>query len=279
MANTLIFGAGFLGHRLEQALPGSALVKTDITDLPAVRAMLNDHRPAVVINTAAKTGYPNVDWAESHQVETFRVNVIGALQVAEACAEAGAYLLHIGSGCVYYGRCPFRESGWQEEDAANPHAFYTRSKYSADLMLSRLPNVAIARVRLPLDGYPHRRNLITKLAHYTRIVDVENSVTVVDDFIHVMRELIARRAAGIFHVTNPGIMRHRDLLSLYKELVDPHYQCAFITADELVEEGLAVKARSNTVLATKRLDDLGIKMRPIDVALRDAMERYAAASR
>ncbi len=275
MTDVLIFGAGFLGHRLLGHLPSSELVKTDITDLAAVRAVLRLHRPAVVINTAAKTGFPNVDWAETHQVETYRANVIGALHVAEACAEANAYLLHIGSGCVYYGRCPFREDGWQEDDPGNPHAFYTRSKYAADLMLSRLPNVAIARVRLPLDGQPHARNLITKLANYTRVVDVENSVTVVDDFLDVATQLIAQRATGVFHVTNPGIMRHRDLLRLYTEFVDPSYRCTFISADELVAEGLAVKARSNTVLSNMKLASIGITMRHVDIALPDAMRRYA----
>ena len=275
MSDIVIFGPGFLGHRLASELPGAVLVRTDITDREAVRATLETHKPSVVINTAAKTGTPNVDWAETHQVETYRANVIGALHVAEVCAAMGAYLLHIGSGCIYYGRSPSRPDGWHEDDPGNPYAFYTRSKYAADLMLSRLPNVGIARVRLPVDGQPHARNLITKLANYTRVVDVENSVTVVEDFVHVARELVARKATGIFHVTNPGIMRHRDLLALYREMVDPGYKCEFISADDLVDTGLAVRARSNTVLASPRLAELGITMRHIDVALPDAMRKYA----
>jgi len=277
MSKIVVFGPGYLGHRLAAELAGAVLLRTDITDRNAVRAAVREYGPDVVINTAAKTGIPNVDWCETHQTETYRANVIGALNVAEAAGESGAYLLHLASGCVYYGRCPFREDGWHEEDAANPLAFYTRSKYSADLMLSRLPNVGIARLRLPLGGEPHARNLITKLANYTEVVDVENSVTVVDDFIHVARELVAKRAPGVFHVTNPGVMRHRDLLDMYRELVDPSYSCTFITAEELTARGLATKARSNTILGSPRLAEFGIQMRPIEVALRDAMTQYAAA--
>ncbi len=277
MKKTLILGAGMLGHRFEAAIEGSKLVRTDITDRDALLAVVREHRPDAIINAAAKTGTPNVDWCESHHVETYRANVIGALNCAEAAADVGAYLLHMASGCVYYGRCPFRDDGWHEEDTANPYAFYTASKYAADVMLSRLENVGIARLRMPLDDRPHARNLITKLANYKEVVDVENSVTVVEDLVHVTRELVAKHATGIFHVVNPGVMRHRDLLELYRELVDPTSTCKLITAEELVSTGLAVKARSNTVLASPRLEALGIHMRPIDVALRDTMTKYAVA--
>jgi hypothetical protein len=74
-------------------------------------------------------------------------------------------------------------------------------------------------------------------------------------------------------------MRHRDLLALYRELVDPSHTCTFITEQELVARGLALKARSNCILASPRLAEVGIAMRPIEEALRDAMTRYAAALR
>ena len=46
-----------------------------------------------------------------------------------------------------------------------------------------------------------------------------------------------------------------------------------------VSRGLAAKARSNCILANTRLGELGIAMRPIDVALRDTMTQYARHAR
>jgi hypothetical protein len=132
------------------------------------------------------------------------------------CAEAGAYLLHLGSGCIHYGEAP-HEGGWQEDDFANPLSFYSRTKYAADLVLSQLPHVGVARLRMPIDDTPNERNLITKLASYDTVIDVANSVTVVDDLVEVVAALVARRATGVFHATNPGLMRHRDLLDLYRD--------------------------------------------------------------
>lgn len=271
---TLILGRGFLGHRLARELTDATLHAADIADEAAVRAALAEAKPEVVINAAGKTGRPNVDWCETHQLETARANVEGPLTLARMCAEVGAHLVHLGSGCIFYGDSP-TPGGWREEDFANPTSFYSRTKYAADLVLSRLPNVAIARLRMPIDSAPDARNLITKLAKYTQVIDVENSVTFVSDLVHVVRELAARRATGVFHVTNPGALRHRDLLARYRELVDPSHRVELIEEAELVRRGLATKARSNCILASPRLKELGITMTPVDEALERTMREYA----
>jgi dTDP-4-dehydrorhamnose reductase len=273
---TLIFGAGFLGNRLLAALPGAILSRADITDREKVAGELRAHSAQAVVNCAGKTGTPNVDWCETHPLETQRANVIGPLVLAEACAKAGAYLLHLGSGCIFYGPSP-QPGGWREDDAANPSSFYSRSKYAADLVLSKLPDVAVLRLRMPIDGKPGRRNLITKLAGYPQVIDVENSVTVVDDLLDVVRGLLERRASGVFHATNPGTMRHSDLLGLYVQIVDPAHRYTLIREEDLVARGLAKSARSNCILASPRLAALGISMRPIDVAQRAALAEYALA--
>lgn len=271
---TLIFGRGYIGQRMAKDLPGAVLDPADIADEAAVRAALKAHTPDAVINAAGKTGRPNVDWCETHQPETMRANVEGPLVLARACADAGVYFLHFGSGCIFYGDSP-SPGGWREEDFANPTSFYSRSKYAADLVLSRLPDVAVVRLRMPLGGAPDGRNLITKLAAYKQVIDVENSITIVDDLVHVVRELLARRATGIFHATNPGTMRHRDLLAMYKEHVDPNHSYELISEDELLRRGLVSKGRSNCILASGRLGALGITMRPVEVALRGTMLSYA----
>ena len=277
MAHTLIFGRGFLGQTLEQTLPDAKLVPVDISDRSAVQRILQDEKPTAVVNAAGKTGRPNVDWCETHQTETSRSNVIGAAVLAEACGEVGAHLLHLGSGCIFYGDSP-TPGGWREEDFANPTSFYSRSKYAADLLLSRMPHVAILRLRMPIASKPDPRNLITKLAAYKRVVDVENSVTIVEDLVLVVAKLIEKRASGIFHGTNSGTMRHRDLLALYKKYVDPKHQVELISEDELLSSGLISKARSNCFLASPRLEELGIAMRPVSLALEETMQAYARAS-
>ena len=271
---TVVFGAGFLGQRFARELPDATLSHVDVTDRDAVAGAIREARADVVINAAGKTGRPNVDWCETHREDTWRSNVLGALVLAEACEVAGAFLLHVGSGCVFYGPSP-RPGGWREDDPANPVSYYSRSKYAADLLLAPRSDVAVLRIRMPVDAAVHPRNLITKLAGYPQVIDVENSITVIDDLVGVIAALARRRVGGGFHATNPGTVRHRDLLALYRQRVDPTHRCALIEEDELVARGLATAPRSNCVLASARLGALGITMRPVEVALADAMARYA----
>lgn len=274
----LIFGNGYVGSRMAEQWPDAIVCKVRIDDKAGVLSAIDAIKPDAVVNAAGKAGTPNVDWCETHTQETTRSNTIGALVLAEACQERGVYFLHLGTGCVFYGPSP-EPGGWKEEDFGNPAAFYTRTKYATDLILSRLPNVAIARFRMPIDYVPSPKNLINKLATYKQIIDVENSVTILEDLISVTRQIIEKRGTGIFHVVNEGTMRHRDLLALYRELVDPTHACEWISEQDLLSRGLALKKRSNNIMQNTRLRALGIQMRPIQIALRETMEKYAAIKR
>lgn len=271
----LVFGKGFLGQRLAKTLDDVYLSPADITDAISVSDELRLIKPDAVINAAGKTGKPNVDWCESHQAATYKSNVIGPLVLAEACAKRNTYLLHLASGCIFYGDYSPSAKGWNEDDFANPISFYSRTKYAADLVLSKMPDVGIVRLRMPIDSAPNPRNLITKLASYKQIVDVENSVTIVDDLIQVIDSLIALKAEGVFHATNPGKLQHSELLAMYKRLVEPSHTFELIDEDALVKQGLAVAPRSNCILQSRRLDALGLAMRPIHEALEETMTQYA----
>jgi 3,5-epimerase/4-reductase len=274
MPRIVVFGPGYIGEKVAAFFPDAVLSTVRIDDVDQVEEALDEHQPEVVINCAGKAGKPNVDWCESHVGETFRSNTIGPLVLAEACVKRNLHLVHLGSGCIFYGPSP-DPAGWREDDFANPSAVYTRSKYAADLGLTCYPNVAILRLRMPIDVEPVPKNLITKLVNYPKIIDVENSVTVVPDLLEAIRGVVEKKGTGIFHVVNEGTMKHRDLIALYQELVDPSHTNEWITNDDLVAQGLAVKGRSNCILQNTRLPELGIHMRPIHEALRDVMTQYA----
>lgn len=272
----LIFGKGYMGGRCASVW-GENAVLSDVFVNSVEDALSEIHRvqPDAVLNAAGIRGKPNVDWCEDHQRETIRGNTLLPILLAEACQEAGVYLLHMGSGCIFYGDSQHDDLAWREDDHGNPIPVYSRSKWAADLVLSTLPNVGIARIRMPIDWKPAPDNLINKLSGFKKVIDVENSVTIVDDMVDVFRQLMEKRASGVFHVTNPGTVKHREILELYRELVDPSHSCEWITNDDLVLQGLATKGRSNNFLASENLSSVGIQMRPAKEALRDTMERYA----
>jgi len=271
----LIFGNGFVGNRCASAWPEAVLSDVRLTMKEDALAEIRRVQPDAVLNAAGVKGKPNVDWCDTHQMETIVGNTLEPIVLAAACQEAAVYLLHVGSGCIFYGDSPHPDKAWRENDFGNPLPTYSRAKYAADLTLSTLPNVGIARIRMPIDWQKNPGNLLQKLANYPKVIDVENSITVVDDMVSVFRQLMEKKAPGIFHVTNPGTVRHKEILALYDELVDPTHHCEWISEQDLVAQGLATKARSNNFLASTRLAEFGIAMRDVHEALRDTVEKYA----
>lgn len=270
-----------VGQRCAGAWSDALLSDARITSKEDALAEIKKHKPDVVLNAAGVTGKPNVDWCDvpENRLKTILGNTVMPVLLAQACAEAGVYLLHVGSGCIFYGDAPHPDKMWREDDFGNPLPTYSRSKWAADLVLSTLPKVGIARIRMPLDRIPGPRNLIDKLARYPKVVDVQNSATVMDDMVIAFRGLLEKKGEGIFHVTNPGALTHRELIALYEELVDPAHTNDWITPEELVGQGLATKLRSNNLMYSSRLEALGIHLRPVHEALRDTMEKYALAKK
>lgn len=271
----LIIGGGYVGIRCAEAWSDAVLSTNVINTKEDVLKLLDEHKPDAVLNAAGVRGKPNVDWCEDHQLETVLGNTKLPITIAEACQERNVYLLHIGSGCIFYGDSPHEDKKWREDDFGNPIPVYSRSKWAADLVLSTLPNIGIARIRMPIDYIPSAGNMIDKLATFPKVIDVENSVTIVDDMVSVFHQLMEKKGEGIFHVTNPGTLKHKEIVALYEELVDPTHTNEWIGNDDLVKQGLATKGRSNNFLASENLGKLGIEMRDVHVAIRDTMEKYA----
>ncbi|MDD5437725.1 MAG: sugar nucleotide-binding protein [Patescibacteria group bacterium] len=270
----LVFGNGWIGNKFIERYP-EARMSTVFAKSPAdIEQVLEAEDPDVVLNCAGIIGRPNVDWCETHQIETAVGNTMLPIMLAEACAARGIHFTHLGSGCIFYGDSP-KPGGWLESDYPNPVAYYSKTKAAADFVLGSLPNVAVVRLRVPMDSVPSPKNTITKLMSYPKVIDVSNSVTVIDDLLDVFYKVMEKRATGIFHAVNPEPLKYRDLVKWYEEIVDPNHKNEWISEDELVTQGIAAKKRSTNILANTRLPEIGIHMRPTEEAVKDVLRAYA----
>jgi len=269
----LIIGKGYIGQRCSESWNDAVLTDKRVNNVVDVLDLIEEYKPDCILNTAGTVGKPNVDWCETNQLETIKGNTILPIIIAEACQKKNIYLLHIGTGCIFYGDSP-SEGGWKEDDYANPVAVYTRTKYAADLVLGTLDNIGVVRIRMPIDNRPTKANLIDKLIKYPKIVDVENSVTIVEDMINTLYQLLEKKGKGIFHVVNPGSIRHKEIIDMYHDIVDSNHANEWITEKELVDLGLAKEKRSNNIMQSSNLEKLGIKMRPIKESLEDTLKKY-----
>ena len=270
----LTLGTGFVADHLPyQKIEERVPLAAGFIDL-----MLKEHKPDVLINCIGKTGRPNVDWCESHKEETMSANVTLPLLLADACKRSNTHLIQIGSGCIYFGESPYKghtsyaeDPGWQETDFANPKSFYSKTKYSCDLMLGELPHVTTLRIRMPVSDKDVPRNLINKLRGYKQVIDIPNSMTFMSDLTRCIEWAADKRPGGIFHVTNPQPLTAARIMREFQKYV-PEHQFEIITESDL--DSMTVAKRSNCIINSDKLRNAGFKMSNSEEALEQCMAKY-----
>ncbi|MFZ7199260.1 dTDP-4-dehydrorhamnose reductase [Avibacterium avium] len=105
----------------------------DITDIKAVNHTIKQFRPDVVINAAA---YTAVDKAESDQEMAKLINVNGVKNLAIACEEISAVLLHISTDYVFDGNKNLMYA-YTEEDETNPQSVYGKTKLQGEIVAQK----------------------------------------------------------------------------------------------------------------------------------------------
>ena len=158
----LITGAkGFFGTRFIQRyqhefdILGLDVEQLDITDKPAVDSTFAQFKPDYVIHAAA---IAVTDFCNKHPDVAHKVNVGGAINVANACKAQGAKLVFISTEQIFNGN---PEAGpYTEQDTPVPDTVYGQNKLEAEHELkSILDEMWVLRFTW-LFGLPERHTSI-----------------------------------------------------------------------------------------------------------------------
>lgn len=139
-----------------------------------------------------------------------------------------------GSGCIYHYDADHPEGskqGFNESDVPNfQGSFYAKTKTMVQELAAAYPNVLMLRIRLPITGdlINCRRNLVTKILGYDRVVNIQNSLTVLPEMLPYSIKMVTEfslyfltcifqakdKVTGVFNFTNPGSLSHNQVLFL-----------------------------------------------------------------
>ncbi|KAJ7296035.1 hypothetical protein O6H91_02G003800 [Diphasiastrum complanatum] len=230
-------------------------------------------KPTHVFNAAGVTGRPNVDWCETHKVETIRANVVGTLTLADVCQQKNLFLMNFATGCIFeYDKLhPLGSAiGFKEEDTPNfIGSFYSKTKAMVEELLKEYENVCTLRVRMPISSdLQNPRNFITKIARYEKVVNIPNSMTVLDELLPISIEMAKRKCQGIWNFTNPGVVSHNEILEMYKEYIDPTFKYTNFTLEE--QARVIVAPRSNNELDASKIQ----KEFPQLLSIKDSLLKF-----
>ncbi|MDQ2743890.1 MAG: dTDP-4-dehydrorhamnose reductase [Chloroflexota bacterium] len=185
---------------------GLARHDVDVTDAAAVRSVIRQRQPGVVVNCAAWTA---VDEAETHEKEALAVNGSGAGNLAAACSASDAKLIQLSTNYVFSGTA---SQPYPEDAPARPRTAYGRTKLAGEeAVLRRLPDAGYIIRTAWLYGAqgPNFVRMMIRLERtrpWINVVDDQHGqpTWTMDVAARIVDLAWSGAAAGIYHVTSSG---------------------------------------------------------------------------
>lgn len=177
----------------------------DITDQASVERALAQFDPAIVINAAA---YNQVDVAEKEPQAAFLVNALAVRNLAMACRQVDARLIHFSTDYVFDG---LAGRAYTEEDPTHPLGAYAVSKLAGEFYarayLDQATIIRTSGVFGPGGLSTARGNFVELML---RLASQNKPIRVVEDHVASptfapalaarTADLAGRKLHGIFHL-------------------------------------------------------------------------------
>ncbi len=248
------------------------LPDADLSDIKQTTALILKHTPDIVFNCAAFT---NVDGAETNKDTAFAANAIAPRNLAMACEEIGARLVHVSTDYVFSGMPgkPFSES-----DVPMPSSVYGSTKLLGEQYAMRYCSKTFVARTAWLYGKNGNNFVKTML----RLADEKDSLNVIndqhgnptnaEDLAYHLLHISCTQEYGIYHITGGGTTTWYDFAMEIFRLAKKDIPVTPCTSDEYKT---AAKRPLNSALEHTMLRlTVGDHMRPWQDALAAYLQEY-----
>lgn len=260
-------GNGWIGNKIKNILKNKN-IQFQISSLhilpesiQEIKKEILDCNPTHIISSLGRTcGIINdeaihtIDYLEypGKLKENINDNLFAPLLLALFCKDRNIHLTYLGTGCIFTGDSKYK---FTEDDLPNFFgSSYSTVKGYTDILMHEFDNVFNIRIRMPISSEMHHKEFITKITTYTNICSIPNSMTVLDELLPVMIDLMTKNTTGTLNLVNPDVISHNDILNLYKQYINPTHKWNSISYDEQMK--FIKSHRSNNHLDTSKLESL-----------------------
>jgi dTDP-4-dehydrorhamnose reductase len=263
---------------------------------------LRTMRPAFLINAASYECLSGNPVNEAEREKMMAANAILPQMIARVCLMTKTPWGHVSSGSIYDGAKvvengeptvhrflgepealnlfatqPDLFHGFTELDEPNysfrvPSCnFYSGTKALAEEAIKDIGESYIWRLRLPFNEREETCNWLWQMQRQEAVHDAINSCSHLEDCVKACLDLWEARAPfGIYNVTNPGAMTTAQVA---------HEMRRVLRTSLHVKPVRAEASQPGCVLDCGKLLRAGIKLRPIEEALEDCLDRLRVAAR
>lgn len=248
----------------------------DITDRDATIAFVRRHQPDTIISCAAFT---NVDGCETNPEAAFKVNAIGASNLAQAAERINARLIHVSTDYVFRGE---GNKPLDESERVDPKSVYGKTKALGEEYVKNFCHRYFIVRTAWLYGYAGKNFVKTivnagkKFGKLEVVSDQLGNPTNAEDLAHHILQLAVSHDYGVYHCTGEGICSWYEFASEIIRLsgvdatVAPCTSAEYSAKHPAAADRPAWSALENRMLACT----VGNHMRDWKVALADFFDHW-----
>lgn len=207
----------------------------DITDLNAVRSLVEQHQVQVIVNCAA---YTNVDAAETNEALAEKLNALAPENLAIAMKEVGGLLVQISTDYVF-GKEPYNRP-CREDQQGTPTGVYGLTKLHGEQRITSTGcNHVILRTAWLYSEFgknfcktmlsltatkPQLRVVFDQVGTPTYALDLARAIAVIiDDYkAKAVDGDSVYSNNGIYHYSNEGVCSWFDFTKMIADYADQH---------------------------------------------------------
>lgn len=204
--------SGKMGTALTRLLKqnvGSKVIATDkdvdVTDMEAVAQAAEVYRPSMVINCASIS---DLAYCQRNMVEAFRVNALGARNLASVSRRYNAKMIQLSTDDVFDG---MKSGRFTEFDLPNPKSVYGKSKLAGENYVRELnPKHLIIRSSWVYGA--GRADYLSDVLmhgqrqeHFSAPIDQVSTPTSARTLAHFIASVLDKTEYGIFHASCEGM--------------------------------------------------------------------------
>lgn len=188
----------------------------DVREIDKISKSVSTIKPDMIIHLAAET---DLEKCEENQDEAYRVNSIGAQNVAIICQEKKIPLVYVSTAGVFDGR---KETPYTEFDKPNPINVYGQSKLEGERFVKALlDKYFIVRAGWMIGGGQKDKKFVRKIISQIEkgkkeihaVIDKHGTPTYAPAFSKVLVKLIRTNFYGLYHLVCKGNATRFDVAS------------------------------------------------------------------
>lgn len=267
-------GNGLLGSDIIKVCSGEHEIialgsaDVDITNSEAVYNLIKAHKPEAVINSAALT---DVDKCEGNPDLAYRVNAMGPKNIAIACRDFNARMIHISTDYVFDGK---KESPYDEFEPVNPVNIYGKSKVAGEQFVQMCTERFMIIRTAWVFGTKRKHfvdyviDSINKGEEVIAVKDMISSPTYSLDLAELIKDLLPLNQAGIFHGVNKGYCSRVQMVEEIMKLMNKQ------TRVQVLSQSQWKKPAARPVFSALKNYHLHLLDKDTMSGWRDALKRY-----